>query len=389
MGITLYAMQRLLLSFSAGLLFSTACGPDESLLPEVLGEESSAVPLFDEINAVQLFGRNRLTPPRATDLAFHPTRTGELWVTLRHDDDGVPCTSNSIRGCSDTPGSIVLFEDARAAVPTFQILRDQNAQHFMRRPPAIAFGDDDYFATCGEARTANSEDADTDFIGPTLWSAARDVFAVSPSPGGNGSHLDMLHGTPYCMGMAHLDGNRYFAFNGQAGAIDLYNFAQPHEPGGMDHSDGSLRRYMDGELLRSTDIPSHLDYHAGSSTLYIVDTGHSRILRLFVDSGRLGDAIRTPDGIADARFVVTADWDVLVPPGELSRPSGIALGSDVFYVTDNTFGLIYQYDLSGQLLAQFDTGLGPNALAGIALGPDDKLYWVDMVNGAVWRGDSP
>merc|ERR1711974_36901 len=103
----------------------------------------------------------------------------------------------------------------------------------MRRPPALAMGDNGTFATCGEAATGNFEDNPAMFIGPSLWSTDLAVYA-KPS-GGNGSHLDMLHATPWCMGIAHEVDNVYWAFNGHVGSLDRYDFNNDHGPGNDDH----------------------------------------------------------------------------------------------------------------------------------------------------------
>ena len=127
---------------------------------------------------------------------------------------------------------------------------DANAWHFMRNPRQLAWGRGGLFATCGEARTANYEDDATPYNGPVLWDSNPELFGAPYDPNRNGTHVDMLHETPYCMGIAHERGNVYWAFNGDAGALDRYDFNQPHEPGGEDHTDGALWRYAEGELSR-------------------------------------------------------------------------------------------------------------------------------------------
>ena len=62
----------------------------------------------------------------------------------------------------------------------------------MRRPSAIAWGDEQLFSTCGEALTDNYEDDATPYAGPALWSSDPSIFGVEPLPEQNGTHLDLL-----------------------------------------------------------------------------------------------------------------------------------------------------------------------------------------------------
>ena len=44
------------------------------------------------------------------------------------------------------------------------------------------------------------------------------IFAKR-TPGGLGSHVDMLHNTSFCRGIAHVEANVFWVFNGQRGAL--------------------------------------------------------------------------------------------------------------------------------------------------------------------------
>ena len=142
-------------------------------------------------------------------------------------------------------GEVALIQDATGDSPEVTMKEDGNAWHFMRRPTSIAFGTNGNLATCGEARTANYEDQPSNYNGPTLWSSDPAIFGVPPKPGQNGTHLDMLHETPFCMGIAHERDNVYWTFNGELGALDRYDFNEPHQIGGEDHADGELFRYVE------------------------------------------------------------------------------------------------------------------------------------------------
>lgn len=333
------------------------------------------------------------TPRSATSLAFNPSHRGELWVAMRElGYQGAPCNAPDASGaidveaCALLEGTVAVIEHAGSTAPIVHVLKDANAWHFMRRTAGIAFGDDDTFATCGEHRTGNYDDEPEDFIGPTLWSADPAIFGPN-GPGGNGSHLDMLHATPYCMGIAHEKDNAYWAFNGMYGAVDRYDFHEPHIPGGEDHSDGEATRYLLGELERVPEVPSGLVFDPRDGSLYISDTGHARILKLDTKSGRAGEPLPCDDPALGyfVDQVVGADLTVIVKPGVIERPSGLALSGDVLYVTDNATSRVFAFDLQGRQLARVDTGLPEETVAGIAIGPDGHGYLSDLATSEVRR----
>ncbi len=226
-------------------------------------------------------------PIESTDLEFHPERD-ELWVLNREFEVQGECTQanpNSAR-CNSLWGSTTIITQPGTLFQQEEVRIDANSWHFMRRPTALAMGARETFGTCGEAATGNFEDNNVNFIGPSLWSTDLEVYA-RPS-GGNGSHLDMLHATPWCMGMAHERDNVYWVFNGDVGAIDRYDFHEDHGPGADDHSDGEIHRYIPGEVSRVPNVPSHMVFHEASSQLYIVDTGNGRLIRLDTTTGTMG-----------------------------------------------------------------------------------------------------
>src|SRR5690606_5406775 len=251
----------LLLLASLGCSSEALDSPDD---PQGPSADSTAVALGtgdgspESMELVTLF-----TPTgelSATALAFDPLRSGELWVTLRRFPTDAPCTMTVTTGCAALIGEVALIQDATGDSPEVTMKEDGNAWHFMRRPTSIAFGTNGNLATCGEARTANYEDQPSNYNGPTLWSSDPAIFGVPPKPGQNGTHLDMLHETPFCMGIAHERDNVYWTFNGELGALDRYDFNEPHQIGGEDHADGELFRYVEGAVARTPEIPSHLAY---------------------------------------------------------------------------------------------------------------------------------
>ena len=333
----------------------------------------SALPLFEPPDAIS-----------TTDLAFNSARPDELWAVQRRAPNDLPCTEVDDSGCNDLIGRTVIISAATSDAWQNRLKADPNGWHFMRRPTSIAFGGGELFATCHEARTGNYTDDTADYIGPTLWSSDPAIFAIQP-PGKNGSHLDMLHETPFCMGIAHHTANAYFTFNGQIGSIDAYDFQAPHEVGGEDHKDGRMRRFVEGQLLRVPEIPSHLAYDARTRELFIADTGNGRVAVLDTASGTPGAPIDANEPMAEC---VSMDGGVLrdfVPPGTIGAPSGVTLHEGVVLVADNQSSRIWAFDRAGQVVLSVDTGLPGGTLAGIEVGPDRRIYAADLLGGRVLR----
>jgi hypothetical protein len=299
-----------------------------------------------------------------TDLEFNPAQPNELWVVNHADDSAVIITE---------PGDPMM---------KFERRRDPAAGHFMDNPPALAFGGaSDFgqtFAVCGD-----SDDGGDDFMGPALFSAALDVFAES-TPGGLGSHLDMLHSTTFCRGIAHAEANVYFVFNSTKGSIDKYDFHANHVPGAEDHSDGQIYRYVSGTLVGVDGIPSHVAFDPSSKELFVADTGHGRLVALDTTSGTIGERFAGDEPVV-RRIVDNATLREVVAPGALVHPSGIELSRGLVLVADDETSRFYAYDAEGTLVRELDSGLPPGSLAGITVGRDGKLYFVDMLGGRVMR----
>lgn len=321
----------------------------------------------------------------AVDLGFNPVREGELWVAYRQPYDGAPCTQTMQTGCAFLESRVVRIDDATRNNSNTTNLLDGNAWHFMRVVTAIAFGEDDTFSTVGEHRTGNFTDGAADFMGPSWWSSDPTIFAQDFNR--NGSHLDMLHGTPYGMGIAHQEGTVYWAYNGAQGSLDRYDWNEPHVPGGEDHSDGELHRYLDGELgPRVVSTPSHLEFAEDNTTLYVVDTANQRILAVDTTTGEDDGPFFTPDPqLSDPRLMSDTTYTELVPRGTLTTPSGLAVFGEYVLVTDVTTSLIHVFDADGESVMEFDTELPADSLAGIEVGPDGKLYGVNWAEGSVFR----
>jgi hypothetical protein len=238
-----------------------ACAPVvEELEREGLGVLGFGTHSVDDVNLRTIADADDgLRDPR--DLDFNPEVAGELWIVNRGDDSTVTVTDG-------------------VAVKRV----DPYAMHFMEETSSISFAKHQRFATCGESRnTYNGQGEPNDFMGPVLWSADPAVFAKSNPEaarlvGGDlGSHLDMLHESPLCMGIAWETENVYFTFDGLSGTISRYDFAEDHGPGFDDHSDGIIERYVDVDVVRVEDVPSHMAYSRNSAKLYVADTGNARI----------------------------------------------------------------------------------------------------------------
>lgn len=335
----------------------------------------------ESVNFVNIY-----TPPsplESTDLAFHPERN-ELWVLHREFEVQGQCTEANPRSarCNSLWGSTTIIKSPGLPFQSEETRVDANAWHFMRRPPALAMGAHDTFATCGEAATGNFEDNDVNFIGPTLWSSDLDVYA-RPS-GGNGSHLDMLHATPWCMGIAHERDNVYWVFNGDAGSIDRYDFHEDHGPGNDYHADGEIFRYVPGEVERVPGVPSHMVFNPDDAHLYVVDTGHARIIKLDTTQGMLGAPFSPVyEPLASYGFMNGASMVEVVTSDMLVQPSGLALHDGTLYVSDHATGKLHAFDLDGNLLRSLQTPFGEGSLAGIEVGPNNNLWFTDMKSGSV------
>ena len=318
----------------------------------------------------------------ATALDFNPIVPDELWVTLRDPETNLPCTQLQGSGCAALEGRVVVIEGASTDAPSATLEKDDNAWHFMRRPTSIAFGVEGLFSTCGETRTANYEDEVADFSGPTLWDSDPAIFGQPATGMQNGKHIDMLHETPFCMGLAHEQANVFWAFNGQIGALDRYDFHTPHEVGGSDHADGELFRYAEGLVSRVAGVPSDMAYDAESGLLYIADTGNHRIARLDPSTATLGSENDSHETMAQNVNMLGAVLEDFATC--LGRPSGLVLHQGFLIATDNETSQILVYDRDGTLVMRAETGLTAGTLSGIAIGSDGRAFCSDLRTGDVF-----
>lgn len=322
----------------------------------------------------------------ATDLAFHPTRAGELWVLHREFPKDAPCTQSQSAGCAALEGSISILTGVGTPEQKAAVRKDPNGWHFLRRPPALAFGVNETFATCGEFRTGNFTDDTADYIGPTLWSSDPAKFGKQP-PGKNGSHLDMIHTSPFGVGIAHEKDNVYWVFNGKAGSIDRVDFKEDHGPGNEDHSDGEVLRYGQGAFKRVPETPGHLVFDEATATVLVADTGNQRVARLDPSTATAGTSIPVYEDLKVRKKMNGATITDVVPPGTLEAPSGLELANGVLYVSDAATSRIHAFKADGTPLRSLDTGLPAGSLAGLALSPEGVLFFVEKPTAKVFRID--
>jgi hypothetical protein len=279
----------------------------------------------------------------------------------------------------------------------WQAMHDPAAIHFMHLPPAMAWGSNGFWGTCGDNDNAQNDPRGANeanfFMGPSLFTSDLNIFAKD-NPGdaglGLGSHYDMLHNTSFCRGIAHEEDNVFWTFNGELGSLDKYNFNKPHIPGGDDHSDGEIYRYALGQVKGVDKTSSDLAYDPDDKFLYVADTGNKRIVKLDTTKGTLGDPLpRQNEPLKKNGVMNGTQVDVVVPPGVLDTPSGLEVWNSLVYVTDTATGRFYAFDKSGKEIRHLETGLPAGSLAGFTFGPDNKIWFVDRKAGKVLRIDPP
>jgi hypothetical protein len=323
------------------------------------------------------------------DLAFSPAVDDELWVVSRTDD------------------SATIFSGAGTDAQESRTVIDPYALHFMEEVSSVAFGaalfegsDLPNFGTCHESmNTYNGWGEENEFMGPSLWSSDPDVFGESnpeaveywTSAYGQytdlGSHIDMLHESPLCMGIAWETDNVYWVFNGLENAIDRVDFQEDHGVGWDDHNDGIVSQYVEGDVSRVPDVPSHLEMDATTAFLYIADTGNNAIKVLDTTTGTRGGNLYSEEPRVDHHNMDDAMMWTLIEGSEhdMVQPSGLAIVEDTLLITDHGTGVIHAFDLEGNPIDWLDTGLGEGALMGIIARSLDDIWVVDAKDDRVLR----
>lgn len=310
---------------------------------------------------------------KPTDLDFHPVLSNkELWVINKDTEQ--------------SGGSTVTIYNAGEDDQSETWKRDGNAWHFMSLPTGIAFSENGNFASSPGVYDANHNGGEA-FTGPSLWSSDMSIYA-EPS-GGNGSHLDMLHQSPYSQGIAAEDDNVFWVFDGYSNDIVRNDFAEDHGPGNDYHADAKILRYAADEVARDPDgmVVSHLVLDEAKQWLYVVDHGNARIFRINITTGVVGGTPPYPanEPYEEYAMVTGYDRESVVDFG-LSDPAGIDVIEDRMIVSEFGTGEIIVYDISEMPATELDRiETGFSSLQGIKIGPDGKIWGVDHTTNSVFR----
>lgn len=307
---------------------------------------------------------------KPVDLEFNlkPGRRHELWVLNRDDAQG---------------SSMSIFYHAGKPQQVIEKRKDSHRGHFMPNSPAFAMSDTGDFTTVQEVLNSTGHQTET-FMGPVLWTSDTSVFARTYQSNWDpnlplGSHIDMLHQSPYAMGVAWEKDNIYWVFDGYNKNIVSYNFQTPHEIGGDDHSDGILKRYTEVQVKRVVNKPSHMVIDHKTGWLYIVDNGNKRVLRMDINSGEPSTNISNPyEQLEEYYRVKTVTWEVFIDSG-LVMPVGIDVMDGRLVVTDDNNGDIVFYNTTtGKKNAEIGrVKTGKKGIAGITIAPDSTLWYVN------------
>lgn len=280
-------------------------------------------------------------------------------------------------------GSVSIFFDANGPNQKSEFRRDSHAGHFMIRASALAIGHNGNFATVHEIQNTNSQSPT--FMGPALWSTDTSIFARLEQSNWEpstllGSHLDMLHQSPFAMGIAHDNANAYWVFDGYSGNICKYDFKAPHIVGGDDHADGEIYRYSDVSVKRKNGVPSHMALDKQNNWLYIVDGGNNRIIRMKTTSGTDAGGLSPDPGanepLAKYRNMTGATVEVLVSSG-LTSPCGIDYKDNRIVVTDNATGEIIIYDVSSAPATEVGRIQSDAGIMGVRIDWDNGIWFVN------------
>ncbi len=200
-----------------------------------------------------------IASPLDLDFSRSPLHGNDLWVVTAEPKGH----------------AISIIHNAGTPQQVIRRKKDSRAYHFMWRTMGIAMGTNGAFATAQNGEPGNN-DLNYMFMGPTLWSADTAVFASRYQEDDRklASHLDMLHQSPWGLGIAHDTANVYWVLDAKYKDICRYDFRDPHEVGGTDHRDAIIRRYSDVTITPAErGRPAHIDLDPSTGFLYYIDPG--------------------------------------------------------------------------------------------------------------------
>jgi len=319
-----------------------------------------------------------------TDLEFHPGRVNELWVANKATD------------------SITIVHNTGLDNQTSETRLDVNRNHFLEEVSAISFGSyhpefDWQWGSAQESlNTYNGQGNPNYFMGPALWPSSLDHFAVenqNNEDGLLGSHIDMLHESPYGVGIAHDYDNVYWYNDGYYGELVRYDFMMDHDTGGHNHSDGIVQRYSEIQLNHSYGTPGHMVLDKETDILYISDAGGDRVIWVNTDDTTyqteniMNDSSRL-ETLSEYSRISGVEWGVLIEG--VNRPSGIALDGDQLFVSLNEDNSIVSYNLNSDGKSAVEVAIintSASSIMGIEIGPKGHLFYVDNARDEVVRVD--
>ena len=313
-----------------------------------------------------------LFKPRDLDFHTDPDRDNELWVI----------NENSAIFDPNFGGSTVTYYNAGLEAQWADYRKDTFSAHFMNTASAIAFSNNGGFANTLDVQDANGN-PNGFFSGATLWEADTSIYARINQEGPElGSHWDMLHQSPFSIGIAAEAENIYWLFDGFHNTIVKYDFQEPHpdhEHGGEDHSDGLIYRYDEINVSRVEGLSSHMVIDYSNGMLYVCDTGNQRILRINTNLGVIGESLDPyGENIEGYYSMEGAEFETIIDSGLVS-PTGIDIHNEYLLVSDYATGEIIIYDISTQESIQESFRLQTNMnnnLMSIKVGPDGTIWFV-------------
>lgn len=312
------------------------------------------------------------------DLGFKPN-TNELWVMNR--------------GMDSNGGSFVLVHNAGMPSQVSQFRKDSHSGHFMTYASAMAWSDNGDWAAVSEVQ--NTASPTSTFMGPALWLGDLNIFArvfqnnwVSGYP--LGSHTDMLHQSPFAMGIAADSAKVYWVMDGHFGNIVRYDFVADHGPGYDDHSAGKIWRYTDVPVSRVAGVPSHMEIDHVNRWLYFIDGGSKTIKRLNMESGsetgNLSVPSTSPEPLAGYKRVEGATVETIAT--WTTQPCGLAYADGRLLVSDYTTGDIKIYDVTGTPALLGTIATGQAGIMGLEVGHDGSIWFVNYPQNKVVRINS-
>ena len=306
---------------------------------------------------------------RPRDLDFHRSteRENELWVI------------NEVSAIFDenAGGSTVTYYNAGTESQWAEYRKD-NFEHFMNTASAIAFSENGTFANTLDVQDANNN-PNGYFSGCTLWDSDTSIYArVNQNGPLGGSHIDMIHQSPFSEGIASESENIYWLFDGFHETIVKYDFQNPHEHGGDNHSDGMVYRHDDVQVMREPGLSSHLDLDENTGWLYICDTGNQRLLRMNINSGQFAETLNTyGESLQMYARMEGTEWEE-IPSSNLISPTGLDIHNGRLLISDFATGDIIIFNIDEEQpveLGKIETGLS-NEIMGIKVNHDGSIWYV-------------